>query len=134
MHIAGEKVFVDYAGPTVPIYNLQTGEVRQAQIFVGVLGGSSYIYADAVWNQRKANWIASHVRMFEHFGGVPQMVICDNLKSAVSKPSRTDPVIQTAYQDMATHYGTAIFPARVYKPKDKSKAEGGVLILSLIHI
>ncbi|MDX1914040.1 MAG: IS21 family transposase [Methylophilus sp.] len=129
VHIAGEKVFVDYAGPTVPIYNLQTGEVRQAQIFVGVLGGSSYIYADAVWNQRKANWIASHVRMFEHFGGVPQMVVCDNLKSAVSKPSRTDSVIQTAYQDMATHYGTAIFPARVYKPKDKSKAEGGVLII-----
>lgn len=129
VHAAGEKVFVDYAGPTVPIHNLQTGEVQQAQIFVGVLGASSYIYADAVWNQRKANWIASHARMFEHIGGVPLMVVCDNLKSAVTKPSRTEPVIQAAYQDMATHYGTAIFPARAYKPKDKSKAEGGVLIV-----
>lgn len=129
VHSAGEKVFVDYAGPTVPIHNLQTGEVQQAQIFVGVLGASNYIYADAVWNQRKANWIASHVSMFEHFGGVPQMVVCDNLKSAVKKSSRTEPVIQTAYQDMASHYGTAIFPARAYKPKDKSKAEGGVFIV-----
>ncbi|WP_082889307.1 IS21 family transposase [Methylovorus sp. MM2] len=129
IHTAGEKVFVDYAGPTIPIHDIETGKVKHAQIFVGVLGASNYIYADAVWNQRKANWIASHVRMFEHFGGVPLMVICDNLKSAVTKPNRSDPVIQTAYQDMASHYGTAIFPARVYKPKDKSKAEGGVLII-----
>lgn len=129
VHTAGEKVFVDYAGPTVSIKNLQTGEVKEAQIFVGVLGASNYIYADAVWNQRKENWIASHVRMFEHFGGVPQMVICDNLKSAVKRASRTEPVIQSAYLAMATYYATTIFPARAYKPKDKSKAEGGVLIV-----
>lgn len=129
VHIAGEKVFVDYAGPTVPIRNMQTGEIRHAQIFVGVLGASNYIYCEAVWNQRRENWIASHVRMFEHFGGVPVMVVCDNLKSAVIKASRTEPVLHPSYLDMATHYGTAIFPARAYKPKDKSKAEGGVLII-----
>jgi len=129
VHIAGEKVFVDYAGPTVPIHNMRTGEIQHAQIFVGVLGASNYIYAEAVWNQRRENWIASHVRMFEHFGGVPVMVVCDNLKSAVTKASRTEPVIHPTYLDMAAHYGTAIFPARAYKPKDKSKAEGGVLIV-----
>ncbi len=129
VHIAGEKVFVDYAGPTVPIHNMHTGEIRQAQIFVGVLGASNYIYTEAVWNQRRENWIASHVRMFEHFGGVPVMVVCDNLKSAVTKASRTEPVVHPTYLDMAMHYGTAIFPARAYKPKDKSKAEGGVLII-----
>ena len=129
IHIAGEKVFVDYAGPTVTIRNLQTGEIKEAQIFVGVLGASNYIYAESVWNQRKENWIASHVRMFEHFGGVPIMVVCDNLKSAVIKASRTEPVIHPSYLDMAAHYGTAIFPARAYKPKDKAKAEGGVLII-----
>jgi transposase len=128
-HTAGEKVFVDYAGPTVPIRNMQTGESKQAQIFVGVLGASNYIYVEAVWNQQRENWIASHVRMFEHFGGVPVMVVCDNLKSAVIKASRTDPVIHPIYLDMAAHYGTAIFPARAYKPKDKAKAEGGVLII-----
>ena len=129
IHIAGEKVFVDYAGPTVTIRNLQTGETKEAQIFVGVLGASNYIYAEAVWNQRKENWIASHTRMFEHFGGVPIMVVCDNLKSAVIKACRTEPVIHPSYLDMAAHYGTAIFPARAYKPKDKAKAEGGVLII-----
>jgi transposase len=129
VHIAGEKVFVDYAGPTISIHNMQNGDVREAQIFVGVLGASNYIYAEATWNQRKENWIASHVRMFEHFGGVPLMVICDNLKSAVTKPSRTEPIIQTSYKDMASHYGTSIFPARAYKPKDKAKAENGVLIV-----
>ena len=129
VHRAGEKVFVDYAGPTVPIHNMVNGEIKFAQIFVGVLGASNYIYADAVWNQRKENWIASHVRMFEHFGGVPLMVICDNLKSAITKPSRTEPIVQTSYKNMASHYGTSIFPARTYKPKDKAKAEGGVLIV-----
>lgn len=129
VHIAGDKVFVDYAGPTVKIHDLKTGDVREAQIFVGVLGASNLIYADAVWNQRKENWLASHARMFEYFGGVPTMVVCDNLKSAVTKASRTEPLIHPSYLDLGNHYGVAIFPARPYKPKDKSKAEGGVLIV-----
>lgn len=127
-HYAGEKVFVDYAGPTITVH-IGHGETRQAQIFVGVLGASNYIYADAVWGQSIADWIGSHVRMFEHFGGVPVEVVCDNLKSGVSRASRTNPIVQSDYADMARHFNTIIFPARAYKPKDKSKAEGGVLIV-----
>jgi transposase len=128
-HRAGEKVFVDYAGPTMPVTDIKTGEVRKTQIFVGVLGASNYIYAEAVWSQQLPNWIASHTRMFEHIGGVPELVVCDNLKSAVTRASRTDPDIHPSYLDMAAHYGTAILPARAYKPKDKSKAENGVRIV-----
>lgn len=127
-HVAGDKVFVDYAGPTINIH-LNSGASQEAQIFVGVLGASSYIYAEAVWNQRLPNWIASHVRMFEHFGGIPAVVVCDNLKSAVTKASRTDPIIHPTYQDMADHYGVIIIPARPRKPKDKPHAENGVLIV-----
>lgn len=128
IHLAGEKVFVDYAGPTIPV-RLSGVETRQAQIFVGVLGASNYIYAEAAWSQKREDWISSRVRMFEHFGGVPMMVVCDNLKAGVSKASRKAPVVQADYADMAFHYGTSIFPARAYQPKDKSKAEGGVLII-----
>jgi len=128
-HVAGDKVFVDYAGPTLSVTDPRTGEKKAAQIFVGVLGSSSYIYAEAVWSQQLPNWIASHVRMFEHFGGVPHVIVCDNLKSAVTRASRTDPTVHPTYQDMAAHYGTAIFPARPYKPRDKAKAENGVLIV-----
>lgn len=126
---AGEKVFVDYAGPTIPITNIATGEIRHAQIFVGVLGASNYIYSEAVLSQQLPNWIASHARMFEHFGGVPEIVVCDNLKSAVTRASRTDPDIHPTYLDLARHYGTVILPARPYKPRDKAKAENGVLII-----
>jgi len=126
---AGEKVFVDYCGPTVNITNPKTGEIKTAQIFVGVLGASNYIYADATWSQKVGHWVMSHAKMFEFFGGVPEVVVCDNLKSAVTKVSRTDPIINNTYQAMADHYDTAIFAARPYKPKDKSKAENGVLII-----
>ncbi len=126
---AGERVFVDYAGPTVGIVDRDSDEVRRAQIFVGVLGASNYIYAEAHWSQTLPDWIAAHVRMFEHFGGVPAVIVCDNLKSAVIKASRTEPVINATYQNMAEHYGTVILPARARKPKDKAKAENGVLII-----
>lgn len=126
---AGERVFMDYAGPTMPIIDRASGEVRRAQIFVGVLGASNYIYAEAHWSQKLPDWIAAHVRMFEHFGGVPEVIVCDNLKSAVIKASRTEPVINAAYQNLADHYGTVILPARAYKPKDKAKVENGVLII-----
>lgn len=128
-HKAGERVFVDYAGPTIEILNSKTGQSKKAQIFVGVLGASNYVFAEAVWSQKTANWIASHARMFEHFNGVPEVVVCDNLKAAVIRASKSNPVINPTYLDMAKHYGTFILPARPRKPKDKSKAEGGVLLV-----
>jgi transposase len=128
-YVAGERVFVDYAGPTVKIITPKTGEIRWAQIFVGVLGASNYIYAEAHWSQSIPDWISAHTRMFTHFGAVPAVIVCDNLKSAVIHASRSDPVINATYQDMAEHYGTLILPARAYKPKDKAKAENGVLIV-----
>ncbi len=128
-YVAGERVFVDYAGPTMGIVDRQTGEMLVAQIFVAVLGASNYIYAEAHWSQSLPDWIAAHTRMFEHFGAVPAVIVCDNLKAAVTKASRTEPVVNATYQDMADHYGTLILPARAYQPKDKAKAENGVLIV-----
>ena len=129
IHKAGEKLFVDYTGHTMPIVNPQTGEIRDAQIFVAVLGASNYTFAEATWSQGLPDWLGSHCRAFEFFGGVPEIVVPDNLKSAVSKPCRYDPDLNPSYQDLAEHYGTAIIPARVRKPKDKSKAEVGVQIV-----
>lgn len=126
-HKAGEKLFVDYAGMTMPVTDRETGEVRQAQIFVAALGASSYTFAEATWTQTLPDFIASHVRAFEFFGGCPALVVPDNLRSAVSRPCRYDPDITPAYAEMATHYGVAILPARVRKPRDKAKVESGVL-------
>jgi transposase len=120
---------VDYCGPTVPIINPQTGEVRAAQVFVAVLGASNYTYAEATWSQRLRDWLSSHVRTFEFFGGLPEMVVPDNLRSGVSKACRYDPELNPSYQQLDEHYQVAILPARPYKPKDKSKAEVGVQIV-----
>ncbi len=128
-HLAGEKLFVDYAGPTIPIVDRTTGEVDPAQIFVGVLGASNYTFAEATLTQGLADWTGSHVRAFEFFGGVPEVVVPDNLKSGVTKPCRYDPDINPSYAELARHYGVAVIPARVRKPKDKAKAEGGVLLV-----
>jgi transposase len=125
-HKAGEKMYVDYAGQGVPIIDRETGEIRQATIFVAVLGASSYIYAEAQWNQDLPNWINGHVRSFEFLGGVPEVVVPDNLKAGVTKPCRYEPGVNLAYQEMAEHYGVAVVPARVRKPRDKAKAESGV--------
>jgi transposase len=124
----GDVAYVDYSGVTVGITNADTGEVKQAQIFVGVLGGSSYTFCEASTTQRSRDWIASHVRMFEYFGGVPRVVVPDNLKAAVTKADRLSPVINETYLAMCRHYGTNPFPARARKPKDKPKAEAGVLL------
>ncbi len=129
IHRAGEKLFVDYAGQTLPIVNAQTGEISEAQIFVAVLGASSYTFAEATLSQNLPDWLGSHRRAFEFFGGVPEIVIPDNLKSAVSKPCRYEPDLNPSYQDLAEYYGTAVIPARVRKPKDKAKAEVGVQIV-----
>jgi transposase len=129
IHKAGEKMFVDYAGHTLPIVDRSTGEIRAAQIFVAVLGASSYTFAEATWSQALADWIGSHTRALSFFGGVPQIIVPDNLKSGVNKPCRFDPDINSTYSDLAQHYGTAIIPARVRKPKDKAKAEVAVQIV-----
>jgi transposase len=128
-HLAGDKVFVDYAGQTLGIINQATGEVRSAQIFVAVLGASSYTYAEATWTQGLADWLGSHARAFEFFGGVPAVVVPDNLKSGVSKACRYEPDLNPSYRDLAEHYGVAVVPARVRKPKDKAKVESGVLLV-----
>jgi transposase len=129
-HKAGEKVFIDYAGRTLEIVNPETGEVRDAQVFVGVLGASNYTYVEATWSQSLSDWLMSHRRMFEFFDGVPQILVPDNLKSGVTKPNRYEATINRSYQDLSEHYGTCVIPARVRKPKDKAKAEGGVLLAS----
>lgn len=128
-HRAGEKLFVDYCGPTLSVVNPDTGEIRTAQVFVAVLGASSYTYAEATWSQTLPDWAGSHVRAFSFFGGCPVLVVPDNLKSAVSKACRYDPAINPTYQQLAEHYGVAVVPARPYKPKDKAKAEVGVQIV-----
>lgn len=129
IHQAGEKLFVDYSGATMPIVNPDTGEIRSAEIFVAILGASNYTFAIASWTQRKADWIDAHVKAFEFFGGVPEIVVPDQLRSAVSKPCRYEPGINISYQHMASHYKCAIIPARPLKPKDKAKAENAVLIV-----
>jgi len=128
-HRAGEKLFVDYAGMTVPIYDRQAAKARQAQIFVAVLGASNYSYAEATWTQTLPDWIASHVRAFAYFDGVPQIVVPDNLKTGITKACFYEPDINPTYLDMANHYGTVVIPTRVRKPKDKAKVETGVQIV-----
>ena len=129
IHRAGEKMFVDYCGPTMSIVNPDTGEVRNAQIFVAVLGASNYTFACAHRSQQLEDWLNAHVQAFEFYGGVPEIIVPDNLKSAVRKTHRYEPEINASYQQLATHYKTAIVPARPYKPKDKSKAEVAVQIV-----
>ena len=128
-HRAGEKLFVDYAGQTVSIIDRTTGEIKTAEIFVAVMGASNYTFAEATWTQRLSDWIGSHVRAFSYFGGVTELVVPDNLRSGVTKAHRYDPDVNPTYQDMANHYGVAIMPARAHKPRDKAKAENGVLIV-----
>lgn len=128
-HRAGEKLFVDYAGQTVEIVDRQTGEIRRAQIFVAVLGASSYCFAEATWTQGLPDWLGSHVRVLEWLGGCPAILVPDNLRSGVSRPHHYEPDINPAYQALADHYGMAVVPARVRKPRDKAKAEAGVLLV-----
>jgi len=125
-HVAGDKVFVDYSGKRVPIVDPATGEVHMAEIFVAVLGASNYTYAEATFTQQLPDWIGAHVRMFRFFGGLPRLIVPDNLKSGVNKPSFYDPEINRSYAKMAAHYGVGILPARPYRPRDKAAVEAGV--------
>ncbi len=129
-HRAGERLFVDYAGQTVAVIDARTGEVREAQIFVACLGASHYTYAEATWTQALADWIGSHIRCLEFLGAVPELIVPDNLRSAVTRPCRYEPTANATYEDFADHYATAILPARVRRPKDKAKVENSVLLVS----
>jgi len=128
-HVAGEKLFVDYAGATAEVIDPVSGEINTAQIFVATLGASSYTFAEATWTQSLPDWIGSHVRAFAFFGGVPGQIVPDNLKSGVIKACLYDPEVNRTYGDMAAHYGIAIIPARPRKPKDKAKVEVGVQVV-----
>ena len=128
-HLAGEKCFVDYCGPTMPVTDRDTGEILRAQIFVGVMGASNYTYAEATWSQTLPDWIGSHIRMLEHFGAAPEILVPDNLKSGVSKTCLYEPDTNPSYHDFANHYGIAVIPARSRKPRDKAKVECGVLVV-----
>jgi transposase len=128
-HPPGERLFVDYAGQTVEVIDAITGEVRVAHVFVAALGASNLTYAEARWSQGLADWIGCHVNAFAFLGGVPRQVVCDNLKAGVTAACRYEPGINRSYQDMAAHYGTAIVPTRVRKPRDKAKVEVAVQLV-----
>ncbi len=129
-HKAGEKLFVDFPGLTIPIYDERTLEVSfRAELFVAVLGASSYLYAEALRSQALEHWCHAHEHAFEFLGGCPAIVVPDNLRSAVTKAHRYEPDLNATYQEMAQHYGVVIIPARPYKPRDKAKVEVGVQIV-----
>lgn len=129
VHVPGDKVFVDYAGQTMPVQDLPAGTTRDAQIFVGALGASHLLFVMASWSQTLTDWIAAHVAMLEAFGGVPRAIVPDNLKAGVSRPCYYEPTIHPTYQDLASHYSTVILPARAKHPRDKAKVETAVQIV-----
>ena len=128
IHRAGEKAFVDFSGKKPSIVDPKTGELRKVELFVGVLGASSYVYAEAVESQELPNWIAAHVRMFEAWGGSPAILVPDNLKGAVTDPCLYEPGVNRSYAELCRHYGAVAIPTRTYRPKDKPKAEVSVLL------
>lgn len=125
-HAAGQKAFVDYSGKKIPIVDPLTGEIRMAEIFVGVLGASNLNYAEATWTQTLPDWIGAHVRMFRFFGATPRLLVPDNLKSGIHKASFYDPEVNRTYGAMAAHYGVGVLPTRPRKPRDKASVEAGV--------
>jgi len=129
VHPAGERLFVDFAGSTMAVMEGADGEARQAEIFVAVLGASSFTFACAVWSQAVPEWIGAHVRAFGYFGGVARQLVSDNLKAGVTRACFHEPAVNRTYGEMAAHYGAAIVPARSYKPRDKAKVEVGVQVV-----
>ncbi len=128
-HVLGEKMFVDFSGKTVEIIDGRSGEIREAQVFVAVLGASSYTYAEATWTQGLPDWVGAHVNAFRFFGGVPRQIVCDNLKAGVTRACRYEPGVNRTYQEMAAHFGAAVLPTRVRKPRDKAKVEVAVQVV-----
>jgi transposase len=128
VHAAGDKGFVDYSGKKPRIVDAATGEVTEVELFVGALGASNLTYAEASATQQAPDWIASHVRMLEYFGGVPRALVPDQLKSGVTRACRYEPEAQRTYEELAEHYGTTVMPARPAHPRDKAKVEVAVQI------
>jgi transposase len=122
-HQPGEKGFVDWAGATIPVHDPVSGEIRQAPLFVMVLGASSYTYAEATRDQQLTAWLSAHMHSFEYFGGVPRLLVPDNPRTGVSRACRYDPDLNPTYQEFAMHYGVGVVPARPYRPRDKAKVE-----------
>ena len=129
IHIAGEKLFVDYAGSKVPIVDAATGEITQAQIFVATLGASNYTVACATPRQTTADWIAAQVWALEFFGGAPKLIVPDQARALIRRPDRYDPEPNRSYEEFAKHYGCAILAARPAHPRDKPKVESSVLLV-----
>lgn len=127
-HRAGEKLFVDWAGDTIRLYDQRTGEVTPASLFVAVLGASTYTFARATASQDLGNWVECHVAAFEYFQGSPRLIVPDNARTAVDRACRYEPDLDRTYQEMAAHYGVAVLPARPRKPRDKAKVENAVLL------
>jgi transposase len=128
VHLAGEKVFIDYSGKKPCIWDRVTGEAIEVELFVAVLGASNYTFAEVTRSQTLADFCASTVRAFEFFGCTPKIAVPDQLRSAVSGPDRYDPEINPTYAELSEHYDLAIIPARAGEPRDKAKVETGVLI------
>src|SRR4029077_18664180 len=128
IHVPGEKLFVDWAGQTVPIHNAQDGSITAGHLFVAVLGASNKIYAEAFENEQLAAWLLAHCHTYSFFRGVARITVPDNLKTGVVRPCRYEPLLHRSYQELAEHYGTVIIPARIKKPRDKAKVEVGVQI------
>ncbi|HUO28556.1 MAG TPA: IS21 family transposase [Bryobacteraceae bacterium] len=127
-HRAGEKMFVDWAGDTIPIYDRHSAEITPASLFVAVLGASTYTYARATLSQDLGNWVDCHVAALEYFQGAPKLVIPDNPRTGVDRACRYEPDLNRTYQEMAAHYSVAVMPARPRKPRDKAKVENAVLV------
>lgn len=128
-HRAGEKTFVGHAGQTVPVTDPKTGDIREVYVFVAVLGASSYAYAEATWTRDLWDWIGSHTRAFEFFGGTSSLVVPDNWRSGVKTACYYEPELNRTYAEWAIHYGVGILPARPRHPRDKAKVEAGVRIV-----
>lgn len=128
VHKAGEKAFVDYSGKKPHLIDPVTGELVEVELFVAVLGASNYTFADATATQRTDDFLLGHVHAVEYFGGVPAVVVPDQLRTGIGDPCRYEPVLQRTYTEWAQHYGTAVIPARPAKPRDKAKAEVGVQV------
>jgi transposase len=129
VHVAGERMFVDFAGQTMEVFDGATGEARRAEVFVAVLGASSYTYAEATWSQALPDWIGAHVNGLAFFAGVARQIVCDNLRSGITRACFYEPMVNRTYADMAMHYRTAVIPARPYKARDKAKVEVGVQVV-----
>jgi transposase len=128
-HRAGEKLFVDYAGQSIPVVNSHSGEGQEAAIFIAVLGASSSTYAAATWPQSLPDWIGSHVRALAAIGGVPAIVVPDHLQAAVTRAHRYEPELHRTYAELAQYDGCAVMPARAAKPRDKATVEVGVQVV-----